>query len=140
MGNNIALKAEFKELLKTYPEIERKASDIINCEGKIMSDYYGLKNAFTKFNDKVWLCDSMFDVKIVDKEEYKISSYSPLSFLLNEHTLTDEYWEAFQTECRSQINDGSSYVFFNPTIENEEQEFRIPKDVIQKIIKVCANN
>lgn len=140
MCNNITLKAEFKELLKTYPEIERKALDIINCEGKIMSDYYELKNAFTKFVDKVWLSDSMFDVKIVGKEEYKISSNSPLSFLLNEHTLTDEYWEAFQTECRSQMNDGSSYVYFNPTIEDQDQEFRIPKDVIQKIIKVCNNN
>lgn len=140
MDNNVTLKKEFKELLKTYPEIERKASDIINCEGKIISDYYGLENAFTKFVDKVWLCNSMFDVKTVGKEEYKISSYSPLSFLLNEHTLTDEYWEAFQTECRSQMNDGSSYVYFNPTIENEAQEFRIPKSVIQKIIKVCDNN
>lgn len=140
MSNNIALKAEFKELLRTYPEIERKASDIIDCEGKIMSDYYGLKNAFTKFEDKVWLCDSMFDVKIVGKEEYKISSCSPLSFLLNEHTLTDEYWEAFQTECRSQMNDRTSYVYFNLTIEDEDQEFRIPKSVIQKIIKVYSNN
>lgn len=139
MCNNITLKAEFKELLKTYPDIERKASDIINCEGRIMSDYYGLENAFTKFVDKVWLCDSMFDV-IVGKEEYKISSCSPLSFLLNEHTLTDEYWAAFQTECRSQIDDDSSYVYFNPILEGESQEFRISKNVIQKIIKVCDNN
>lgn len=139
MNNNITLKAEFKELLKTYPEIERKASDIINCEGKIMPDYYGLENAFTKFVDKVWLCNSMFDVKIVSKEEYKISSCSPLSFLLNEHTLTDEYWKEFQTACRDQINDSTSYVYFNPTIEDQDQEFRIPKDVIQKIM-VCANN
>lgn len=140
MCNNITLKAEFKELLKTYPDIEHKVSDIANCEGKIMPDYYGLENAFTKFVDKVWLCNSMFDVKIIGKEEYKISSYSPLSFLLNEHTLTDEYWEAFQTECRSQMDDDSSYVFFNPILEGESQEFRIPKDVIQKIIKVCDNN
>ena len=140
MYNNITLKAEFKELLKTYPDIERKASDIINCEGKIIADYYKLENAFTKFVDKVWLCNSMFDVKIVGKEEYKISSNSPLSFLLNEHTLTDEYWEAFQTQCREQIDDSSSYVYFNPTIEGQNQEFRIPKDVIQKIIKVCDNN
>ena len=139
MGNNITLKTEFKELLKTYPDIERKASDIINCEGKIMSDYYGLENAFTKFVDKIWLCDSMFDVKIVEKEEYKISSCSPLSFLLNEHTLTDEYWEEFQIQCSNQINDSSSYIYFNPTIEDQDQEFRIPKDVIQKI-KVYANN
>jgi hypothetical protein len=140
MNNNIALKAEFKELLKTYPDIERKASDIINCEGKIMSDFYKLENAFTKFVDKIWLCASMFDVKTIEKEEYKISTCSPLPFLLNEHTLTDEYWEEFQTVCRDQINDSSSYVYFNPTIEDQEQEFRIPKDVIQKIIKVCANN
>lgn len=138
MCNNITLKAEFKELLKTYPDIERKASNIINCEGKIMSDYYDLKNAFTEFMDKVWLSDIMFDVK--GKEEYKISSCSPLSFLLNEHTLTDEYWEAFQTQCRDQIDDSSFYVYFNPTIEGRDQEFRIPKDVIQKIIKVCSNN
>ena len=140
MSNNITLKNEFKELLKTYPEIERKASDIINCEGKIMSDYYELKNAFTKFVDKVRLCDSMFDVKIAGKEEYKISTCSPLSFLLNEHTLTDEYWKAFQTACSDQIDDCSSYVYFNPTIEDQEQELRIPKDVIQKIIEVCDND
>jgi hypothetical protein len=140
MNNNITLKAEFKELLKTYPDIERKASDIINCDGEIMSDYYRLQNAFTKFVDKVWLCNSMFDVKIVGKEEYKISSCSPLSFLLNEHTLTDEYWEKFQTACRDQIDDNSTYVYFSPTIEDEEQEFRIPKDVIQKIIKVCTDD
>lgn len=140
MSNNITLKTEFKELLKTYPEIERKAADIINCEGKIISDYYGLENAFTKFVDKVWLCDSMFDVKILGEEEYKISSYSPLSFLLNEHTLTDDLWKEFQTACCDQIDDSSSYVYFNPVLEDQEQEFRIPKDVIQKIIKVCANN
>lgn len=140
MGNNITLKAEFKKLLETYPDIEREASDIVNRDGKIMSDYYGLRNAFTKFVDKVWLCNSMFDVKIVEEEEYKISSCSPLSFLLNEHTLTDDLWEAFQTKCRSQIDDESSYVYFNPIIEGELQEFRISKDVIQKIIKVCANN
>lgn len=139
MSNNITLKAEFKKLLETYPEIERKASDIVNKDGRIMSDYYRLENAFTKFIDKVWLCDSMFDVK-VEKEEYKISSCSPLSFLLNEHTLTDEYWGEFQTACRDQINDSSSYVYFNQTIEGQDQEFRIPKDLIQKIIKVCANN
>lgn len=140
MCNNITLKAEFKELLKTYPGIERKASDIINCEGKIMSDYYGLENAITKFVDKVWLCSSMFDVKIAGKEEYKISSCSPLSFLLNEHALTEEYWEAFQTECRDQIDDSSSYVYFNLILEGETQEFRIPKNVIQKIIKLNNNN
>lgn len=140
MNNNITLKAEFKELLKTYPDIERKASDIINCEGKIMSDYYGLENAFTKFVDKVWLCNSMFDVKILGKEEYKISTCSPLSFLLNEHTLTEGLWKNFQTECRSQIDDDTSYVYFNQIIEGETQEFRIPKNVIQKIIKVCSNN
>lgn len=140
MSNNITLKAEFKGLLKTYPDIEREASDIINCEGKIVSDYYKLQNAFTKFVDKVWLCNSMFDVKIVGKEEYKISTYSPLAFLLNEYTLTGEYWEAFQTACRDQIDDDSTYVYFNPTLEDQEQEFHIPKDVIQKIIKVCNNN
>lgn len=140
MCTNITLKAEFKELLKTYPGIERKASDIINCEGKIMSDYYRLENAFTKFVDKVWLCNSMFNVKSVGKEEYKISSYSPLSFLLNEHTLTEDLWKEFQTTCCDQIDDSSSYVYFNPTIEGQDQEFRIPKDVIQKIIKVCNNN
>ena len=53
MGNNITLKAEFKKLLETYPEIERKASDIVNRDGRIMSDYYRLENAFTKFIDKV---------------------------------------------------------------------------------------
>lgn len=140
MGNNITLKAEFKKLLETYPEIERKASDIINREGKIMPDYYGLENYFTEFVDKIWLCDSMFDVKIVGKEEYKISSCSPLSFLLNEHTLTEELWEEFQTACRDQINDSSSYVYFNQTIEDQDQDFRIPKNVIQKIIKICDNN
>lgn len=140
MNSNVTLKAEFKKLLETYPDIEREASDIINCEGKLMSDYYKLENAFTKFIDKVWLCDSMFDVKIVGKEEYKISTCSPLSFLLNEHTLTGEYWEAFQTQCREQINDSTSYVYFNLTIEDHDQEFRIPKDVIQKIIKVCNND
>lgn len=138
MCNNITLKAEFKELLKTYPDIEREASDIISKDGKIMSNYYGLRNAFTKFIDKVWLCDSMFDIK--EKEEYKISSCSPLSFLLNEHTLTEDLWKEFQDACCDQIDDSSSYVYFNPAIENQEQEFRIPKDVIQKIIKVCANN
>lgn len=140
MGNNITLKAELKKLLETYPEIERKASDIINREGIIRADYYRLENTFTKFVDKVWLCNSMFDVKIVGKEEYKISYYSPLSFLLNEHTLTEELWEEFQTTCRDQIDDSSSYVYFNPTIEDQDQEFRIPKDVIQKIFKVCSNN
>lgn len=138
MCNNITLKAEFKELLKTYPNIERRASDVIASDGKIMSKYYRLENAITKFVDNVWLNASMFDVK-VEEEEYKISACSPLSFLLNEHTLTEEHWKEFQTECRSQIGDDSSYVYFNPMLESEVQEFRIPKDVIQKI-KVCDNN
>ena len=82
----------------------------------------------------------MFDVKIVGKEEYKISSCSPLLFLLNEHTLTEELWEEFQTACRDQINDSSSYVYFSQTIEGQDQDFRIPKVVMQKIFKVCSNN
>lgn len=140
MKNNVTLKAEFKELLKTYPDIERKVSNSVNKDGVIMSDYYELENAFTKFVDKVWLYTNMFDVNIVGKEEYKISTCSPLSFLLNEHTLTEDFWKEFQTACCDQIDDSSSYVYFNPTIEGQDQEFRIPKDVIQKIIEVCNND
>ena len=140
MSNTDTLKDEFKELLKTYPDIERKASDNINYEGEITSDYSKLQNASTEFDDKAWLCNSMFDVKNVDKEECKISTCSPLSFLLNEPTLTGEYWEEFQTECRDQNNDSTSYVYSSPTIEDQELEFRIPKDVIQKTIEVCDND